>query len=188
MAFQAVSDDQFNADSEFTVKTSKSMAMFVGIIFFFLALGIYLSTHSYISFGLLAASLYSFYRSSKDVVIMTISRKGFFYLGKLVTDWKHFSSAKFLDEPPVPGANNLGINDQFSLLIKYEKDSGGLFGRKIRLTLDQDKSEEEILAAIRFYFNSYVKELEDDVQYFPYEDPDANPSSPKGLPGIGLEQ
>jgi len=72
-------------------------------------------------------------------------------------------------------------------LIKYEKDSGGLFGRKIRLTLDQDKSEEEILAAIRFCFNAYIKELEEDVQYFPYEAPAARPAKPKGLPGIGLE-
>jgi len=78
MAFQAVSDDQFNANGEFTVKTSKSMAIFVGLIFLLLALGIYFSTQSKISFGLLAASLYSFYRSTKDVVIMNISRKGFF--------------------------------------------------------------------------------------------------------------
>jgi hypothetical protein len=43
-------------------------------------------------------------------------------------------------------------------MIKYYKEGfPGYYGRKIRLTNTQDKSEEEIVTAITFYFKHYQK-------------------------------
>lgn len=89
---------------------------------------------------------------------MIINKKGFYYYGELLTNWENFISAKFIDELPLPGANSTGINDEYYLLIKYFRDGKpGHFGRRIRLTATQDKAEEEIMAAIKFYYKEHQK-------------------------------
>jgi hypothetical protein len=90
--------------------------------------------------------------SRKSQTIMTINKNGFFYYGSLLTNWSNFVSAEFLDEMPTLSSTSSGLSDKFSLYIKYYRDDKpGCFGRKIPLTNTQDKSEEEIIAAIRFY-------------------------------------
>jgi hypothetical protein len=45
-------------------------------------------------------------------------------------------------------------------MIKYYKDGEpGYYGRKIRLTDTQDKSEEEIIAAVKFYYKNRQKAI-----------------------------
>ncbi len=91
--------------------------------------------------------------SRKDKIIMTINKEGFYYEGSLVTGWKHFVSAQFVDQTPQLSKSSLGVSDQFHLAIRYRKEANGAcFERKIPLTNLQDKSEEEILAAVRFFY------------------------------------
>jgi len=89
---------------------------------------------------------------------MKINREGIYYYGQLLTDWDNFISWEFIDELPIPSYGTDAVNDQLFLMIKYYKDNlPGYYGRKIRLTNTQDKSEEEIVGAIKFYFKHYQK-------------------------------
>lgn len=91
--------------------------------------------------------------SVRNETVMNINANGFFYYDRLLTSWANFVSAEFLDELPVQMSGSAGLSDQFYLYIKYYKDDKpGLFALKIPFTNTQDKSEEEILAAIRFYY------------------------------------
>ena len=96
--------------------------------------------------------------STQNETVMLINRNGFYYYGSLLTNWTNFVSAEFLDELPVQASGSAGLSDQFFLSVKYYKDSQpGCFALKIPLTNTQDKSEEEILAAIRFYYRNSVE-------------------------------
>jgi hypothetical protein len=84
---------------------------------------------------------------------MTINPSGFYYYGKLITNWKNFVSAQFVDNVPALSGSSSGISDQFFLIMRYYKEGQpACFERKFRLTNTQDKAEEEILAAIKFYY------------------------------------
>lgn len=100
----------------------------------------------------------AFSTTSKNVIVFTINKTGIYYYGELLTDWNHFISEEFIDEVPLPSGNDPGINDRFYLFLKYYKDGyPGYYSRKIRLTDTQDKSEEEIIAAIKFYYKNAEK-------------------------------
>lgn len=130
------------------------MSVFVGILFLLFSLIVF--SMSAIMGGItLFIAIGAFARSAKDITIITINKNGFYYYEQLLTDWEHFISEEFIDEVPLPQGNDPGLNDRFFLLIKYYKDDKpGYFGRKIRLTDSQDKSEEEIIAAVKFYYNN----------------------------------
>lgn len=109
--------------------------------------------------GLLTAAIGigSLIASMRDETVMKINRDGFFYYGRLLTNWTNFVSAEFIDELPVQSSSSAGLSDQFFLYIKYFKDDRpGCFALKIPLTNTQDKSEEEVLAAVRFYYRKSV--------------------------------
>lgn len=78
---------------------------------------------------------------------MEVNAHGFFYFGKLITDWKHFISVKFTEEEKA-----FRISDNFVLLLEYFKpNEPNSFIIKINLGNTQNKSEEEIVEAVRFY-------------------------------------
>jgi hypothetical protein len=150
--FQDVSEDQFNAESDFVVKESMNMNVFTGLLFLVFSL-ITFPTSVIMGGVALFIAIGAFVRSAKDTTIIRINKKGFYYYGRLITDWEHFISDQFIDELPLPQGNDPGLNDRFFLFIKYYKEGElGYFGRKIRLTDSQDKSEEEIIAAVKFYY------------------------------------
>jgi hypothetical protein len=110
--FQKISDDEFNIDSDFVVKESKTMNVIVGI--FFLILSIAAFTTSVIIGGLtLFIAIGAFAKSTKDVMIMKINKNGFYYYGELITNWEHFISEEFIDEMSVPDADSEGGGDNF---------------------------------------------------------------------------
>jgi hypothetical protein len=155
--FQNIPDDHFNVESDFMVKESKKMHLIIGIFFFIFSLAAF-SVSLVMGGILLIFSIGMLVKSTKDQTIMKINREGIYYYGQLLTDWDNFISSEFIDELPLPSSNSNGLSDQFFLMIKYYKEGfPGYYGRKIRLTNTQDKSEEEIVAAITFYFKHYQK-------------------------------
>lgn len=145
--FQKISDDQFNFESDFLVRESKSMNSVVGIFLLIFSLATFFMSVLMGAFVLLFA-IGTLIRPSGNITIMQINKTGFYYYNELVTDWDHFISEEFIDDGP----SRRGI-DQFYLLVKYYKEGQpGYYGRKIRFTDTQDKSEEEIMAAIKFYY------------------------------------
>jgi hypothetical protein len=152
--FQKISDDQFNLESDFVVKESKNMNLIIGIFFLVFSLATF-------QMSVLMGCLTLFFavgtlaRSAKNITVMTINKTGFYHYGELITDWDHFISEEFID-----GLSRRG-QDQCFLLIKYYKDGeSGYFGRKIPFTDTQDKSEEEIMAAIKFYYTNSQKAIQ----------------------------
>jgi energy-coupling factor transporter transmembrane protein EcfT len=154
---QKIPDDRFNSESDFVVKESKTMNAIVGIFFLIFSFAGFSVSLVFGSITLFIA-IGAFVRSTKDETIIKINKKGFYYYGELVTDWDHFISDEFIDEVPLPSGSNPGVNDQFFVMIKYYKDGlPGYYGRKIRFTDSQDKSEDEIMAAIKFYYTNRQK-------------------------------
>jgi hypothetical protein len=155
--FQNIPDDHFNPDTDFIVRESSCMNYFIGGVSFIFALA-FCFMSIYMGIFLLLCTIPVFARAAKKEIIMRINKKGFYYYGKLITSWESFIEVSFIDDVPLPDARTRGLNDQFSMMVKYYKDGAqGYYGRKIPFTDTQDKSEEEIIAAIRFYYKNRNK-------------------------------
>jgi hypothetical protein len=82
----------------------------------------------------------------KKKTIIMINRNGFYYFGELITSWPLFIDAVVTQDEKI-----FTLQDNFVLIIRYRNNEGKIFRSKIRLGNTQDKSEEEIIAAIRFF-------------------------------------
>jgi hypothetical protein len=158
--FQKISDDQFNAESDFLVRESKNMKVITGISLSLFSLAAF-SVNAFAGLIVLLSAIAVFAKTRVDRTIMKINKQGFYYYGELITDWDHFISEEFIDELPFSSRGSPRTTDQFFLMIKYYKDGySGYYGRKIQLTDDQDKAEEEIIAAVKFYYNNSRKAIQ----------------------------
>ena len=84
--------------------------------------------------------------------VIKIDKTGFYYKNKFITDWKHFKGAT-LKQKEVPGS----IKDNFIVLLEYYKqDLSGYFIKEISLTNTQNKSEEEIMDAIKYFSEKFT--------------------------------
>lgn len=152
--FQQVPDDQFDASSNFVVKESKGVNLITGIFFLILAFGFV--SMSWYGWFMVIPALAVIARGFRNKTIMVINKNGVYYYGELLTDWNHFISEEFIDDGPSLSRGT--SKDQFYVLIKYYKEGQpGYYGRKIPFTDSQDKSEEEIIAAIKFYYEQNEK-------------------------------
>lgn len=146
-------EPNLNAEGDFLVRESIGLNYTVGVLLLLvfaasMAMGDYGWSHymSALALLLIPAALY-LAKGRRNAVSIRINKSGFYCGGKLVTDWVNFFDAT-ITEDAVPGS----FQDHFFLFIRYYKASqAGLYARKIRLSNTQDKSEEEIIAAIRFY-------------------------------------
>jgi hypothetical protein len=156
--FQNISDDEFNYNEDFIVKESKKLNLVIGIFLLIFSIGLFSTGYIGNGGGAMVAAIAALTKSSKTTTVIAINKMGIYYYGELLTDWDHFISEEFIDDVPLPSRRDPGINDQFFLLLKYYKDGlPGYYGRKIQLTDTQNKSEEEIIAAIKFYYKNYEK-------------------------------
>ena len=153
---QKISDENFNVEADFQVKESRGCNLVMGILLFVIALVTIVADFSGAVGGpfiklfylLIIPAILFIRRGSANQTVITINKKGFFYGGQLLTSWDNFIDAAITQDEKL-----LMIQDNFLLFIKYYKDgSPGYFGRKIPLTNTQDKAEEEIIAAIKFYY------------------------------------
>jgi hypothetical protein len=84
--------------------------------------------------------------------IIKINRHGFYHYGKLITNWDHFIDA-LVTQKEIPGS----IQDNFILIIR-SSDGVKLYKDTIPLRNTQDKAEEEIIAAIRYFSKNHLAE------------------------------
>ena len=153
---QKISDENFEADSDFKVKESKGCNMTMGVFLMLVTIVIvYIDLSGQLGgpilkifYLLIIPAVLFIWRGTVNATVITINKIGFFYGGELLTTWDNFIDAVVTQEDKI-----LMIQDNFLLFIKYYKEgSQGYFGRKIPLTNTQDKAEEEIIAAIKFYY------------------------------------
>lgn len=145
------------------MKESKGIKVVVGFFVLILAAGI-LSTIGIglrLLFFIIPAGIAAIAYIKNGVAnptVMVINKTGFYYYGEMITNWTNFIDAEFIDDVPVPDGSSSAIQDRFYMMIRYYKDGeAGYYGRKIPFTDTQDRSEEEIIAAVKFYHANYTK-------------------------------
>lgn len=90
-------------------------------------------------------------RSKK--VYIRINKTGIYHHEQLVTDWSKLMRA-YISQKEKKGI--ISIQDNFLLVLEYRKDNSkeGV-RRKIPLTNTQNRSEEEILEAVKFFWKEH---------------------------------
>ncbi len=148
-------------DTEFIVGEEKIVNLIIG--FLFLALFIYgfadailkgftrLTYLSYIFFLALIPAILAFKKASSKAVYIRVNKTGIYENEILLAPWDKFIKA-YITQKEVA----MSIRDNFLLVVEYVKDDPkNGFRRKIPLTNTQNKSEEDIIAAIQFFLKEY---------------------------------
>jgi len=140
----------------FQVKESKAMNIVLSIIFWIM----FFSAINYNEFSnsnpqtttrlfyltIIPAILFSL-KIGKNDVIIEVNKLGIFYNGAIITTWPNFISARYSQEEKIAS-----ISDNFVLFIDYlNVETGTEYISKIALGKTQNKSEEEIIAAIEHF-------------------------------------
>jgi len=103
------------------------------------------------SFAVLIIAILYFIKARSKRIHIRINKKGLYHDEKLVTDWAHFLNATISQKERV-----WSIQDNFILVVEYLKDhSKKGFRRSIPLTNTQNQSEEDVLAAVKFFWNQF---------------------------------
>jgi len=146
----------FNPDKSFTVRESIGANIALGVVFLALFISTFftvdfkhfsISSAANLPFLAIIPAVLFFIKAKRHKLIIEVNRDGFYYLGKEVTNWKYFISAKYIEEEKA-----FRVSDNFVLLIEYFKpDEPRSFITKIKLGNTQNKSEEDIIEAIGFY-------------------------------------
>ncbi len=109
---------------------------------------------SYVFALALVPAIYCFKRGNSDRVYIRVNKKGIYQSGKLVTGWSNFHDAYIAQKE----VKTISIQDNFLLMIEYRNDKmKKVLRRKIPLTNTQNKSEEEVLEAVQFFWKDYRK-------------------------------
>ncbi len=140
-------------DSQFIVGEERLLNYLVAAIFlavFVLASFDFQSLGYFIVLPLVPA-VYYFIKARSKRIYIRINIKGIYQDEKLVTSWDNFIKAT-IDQKQV----FLSIKDNFILVVEYRKEGQpGGFRRTIPLTNTQNQSEEDVLAAVKFFLKEY---------------------------------
>jgi hypothetical protein len=154
-------------ETEFVVGEEKVLNYVMGCIF--LALFLYglidpikhrfknIDYQSIIFTLALAAAIYCFKRAQTKRVYIRVNKTGVYQDEKLVTGWSGLIKVYISQQEKTKLINLL---DNFILVLEYRKDhiKEG-FRRKIPLTNTQNKSEEEVLEAVQFFWSVYKNDV-----------------------------
>jgi hypothetical protein len=144
----------FQPNSNFVVKENGGVFLVLGILFtaMFIYSVIYFrdpqkDVKFEFTYLLLVPAIYFIRKAfTKKKVIILINKNGIYYYNKLITSWFNFVKAQVTQEEKL-----MAISDNFVLLVEYRNGQSKLITDKIPLTNTQDKSEEEIIAAIKYF-------------------------------------
>jgi hypothetical protein len=150
-----------NKDSEFVVGENKVLDYILAALFFALFLyGLidailqHFTKLTYLSFIFsiaLLPAIYFFKKGKSNRVYIRINKTGIYQDEQLVTGWSTLLKAYITQKERV-----FSIQDNFILMVEYLKDDVDKgFRRKIPLTNTQNKSEEEVLEAVKFFWKEY---------------------------------
>ena len=148
-------------DSEFIVGEEKVLNYIIA--FLFLALFMYglidAAARKFINidyqsliFTLALAPAFIFFRKGRSKrIFLRINKTGIYQEEKLLTNWSQFIKAFLTQEEKL-----VSIKDNFVLVVEYRKEGQKEgFRRKIPLSNTQNKSEEDVLEAVRFFWKEY---------------------------------
>lgn len=151
-------------DSEFIVGEEKVLNYILAFLFFALFLYGLIDLLRHISKGIdyqnliffiaLLPAIIFFRKGRSNRVYIRINKTGIYEGRHLITGWANLFNAYITQKETV-----VSIQDNFLLVIEYRKEGvkNGL-RRRIPLTNTQNKSEEEVLKAVKFFWKEYRKE------------------------------
>jgi hypothetical protein len=155
------------SDGQFIVGEYKLMHYFMAL--FFLALfgvGLYdaisrnfrdIDYQSYVFALAIIPAVMILIKVRKGTIYIRINSKGIYENERLVTQWSGLLNVTLTQEE---NKRLIEVNDKFILLLEYQKPGESKpIRRKIRLTNTQNKSEEEVLAAVKWFWGIYRKSL-----------------------------
>ncbi|MGB3007945.1 MAG: hypothetical protein WBC06_15630 [Chitinophagaceae bacterium] len=150
-----------NKNEEFLVGEDKVLVYILASLFFLLFLyGLIdailhhfqqLTYMSFIFLIALAPAILFLRKGKNNRIYIRINKKGIYQDEKLITDWSHLLKVYISQKERVAS-----IQDNFVLVVEYRKvgiNDG--FRRKIPLTNTQNKSEEEVLEAVNFFWKVF---------------------------------
>jgi hypothetical protein len=155
---------KLNKDSQFIVGEEKILNYILAILCFGLfvygvvdAIKRHFINIDYQSFvfALALAPAYLFFRKARSKkVYIRINKTGIYQGRQLVADWSNLINA-FIDQKEKK--NFFNIQDNFMLILEYRKKDVAkqVFRSKIPLTNTQNKSEEEVLEAVMYFWKIY---------------------------------
>lgn len=154
----------FTDDTEFIVKESKRLNTVFGIILFVLSAAVLYNIikdyhtdqvptyEKMLGLTLIPAVIFTI-RGNVNKTLFRINKTGIYRYNELLTLWSRFIQARITQEA-ITGS----FTDNFILLVEFCKEQQpGTFVRKMKLPNTMDKSEEEIIEAIRYFsrFSGY---------------------------------
>ncbi|HJW16521.1 MAG TPA: hypothetical protein VJ499_05355 [Flavisolibacter sp.] len=148
-----MAEPTLNIEQDFLVKDSKITNYIIGGAL----LAVFVVSMSYGDYGwsnyLIAICMFlipgavAIAKGQQNTIIIRINKTGFFYAGKLITEWKLFYDATVQDKMATGS-----YRDNFVLALRYySADHSLIYTQNIPLTNTQDRSEEEIIEAINFF-------------------------------------
>lgn len=153
-------------DSQFTVGEEKWLNYILG--FLFLALFLYgltdailknfknIDYQSYVFALAVGPAIYCFRRAYSKRIYIRINKKGIYQDEKLVTDWASLLKASLAQDS---NKKVYDIRDKFVLILEFKRRDDPKQGirKKIPLTNTQNKSEEDVLEAVQFFWYAYKR-------------------------------
>lgn len=145
-------------DAEFTVGEEKVLDFILAGLFFSIFLFGFIDTvffhltelyiQGYLFMITLLPAVIAFKKGLSKRIYLRINKTGIYQDEQLVARWDKMLKA-YITQKEVLGS----WRDNFLLVLHYKKENrSGWFRRKVPLTNSQNKSEEEIIAAIRFFW------------------------------------
>ena len=153
--------NQFDKDSEFIVGEAKGLNYVMAT--FFLGLFLYgvidairrnfinIDYQSYVFVVMLLPAIFCFRKAQSKRIYIRVNKTGIYQDERLLTRWPDLLKA-YVDQKEKK--RFIEIRDNFILVVEYKKNNQGI-RHKIPLTNTQDKSEEEVLAAVKFFWKQY---------------------------------
>ena len=156
-------------NSEFTVMEEKALNYILSLLCFGLFLYglsdaiskkfVHIDYQSYFfALAILPAVLF-FTKARSKRVFIRVNKTGIYQDEQLVTTWADFLKA-YLAQDKNRGIKGVSIQDRFVLMVEHRKPGEPRTGlrRKIPLGNTQNKSEEDVLAAVKFFWELYKAE------------------------------
>ncbi len=150
-------------DSEFIVGEEKWINYFLGTLL--LALFAYglmrlinkdfkkMDLETCVSVLAIVPCIYFFRRAASKRIYIRVNKNGIYQDERLVTNWENFIDAYISQKKKI-----FSIQDNFIMVVEFLKDSSTGIRRQIPLTNTQNKSEEDVFDAIKFFWHQYKNE------------------------------
>ena len=156
---------RLSKDSEFVVGEDKVLNYILAALFFALFLyGLFdaarrhfkhIDYQSYFFVLALLPAIYCFRRGQSKKLYIRVNKKGIYKEGQLITGWSNLHKAYIAQAEK---KSFFSIQDNFILVVEYRKEGFTQgFRSNIPLTNTQNKSEEDVLEAVNFFWNEYRK-------------------------------